>query len=198
MTNEQMAKCRGWIAAEESKGDKISLARAAEMRRHFSNAGHDSGAFGRVAELASHTNKSRKAKVATQGKADTSIKLEVNGKTRYVAAEVKTNGGRIASLYAKGAPKFVIYSLDFVQKHKACKSGPAWEETRHVDPVIMPTDMFLALLVSCNAIKSTNGTNPEPAIQVSSKRLFERLLDWPIPYEPDTVYTPDDFDGVEC
>jgi hypothetical protein len=40
--------------------------------------------------------------------------------------------------------------------------------------------------------------NPEPAIQVSSKRLFERLLDWPIPYEPDTVYTPDDFDGVEC
>ncbi len=101
-----------------------------------------------------------------------------------------------ASLYAKGAPNSYYLLLHFVQNTSL--QSPAWEETRHVDPVIMPTDTFLALLVSCNAIKSTNGTNPEPAIQVSSKRLFERLLDWPIPYEPDTVYTPDDFDGVEC
>lgn len=197
MTRTQLNNCKGWIAAEMKKGDKTSTARAAEMLRHLSNAGHDSGAYGRIAELASHTDKSRKVKVATQGKADTSIKLEVNGKVRYVPAEVKTNGGRIASLMAKGAPKYVVYSLDFVQKHKASKSRDAWEEERHIDPVVIPTATFLEMLAKCNAIKSTNGANPEPAIQVSSKRLYEILLDWPIPYEPDTVYTPDDFDGLE-
>lgn len=197
MTMEQLNRVNDWIAKEESKGGKLATARAAEMRRHLSNAGHDSGAFGRIAELASHTDKSRKVKVATQGKADTAIKLETGGKVRYVAAEVKTNGGRIASLLSKGAPAYVVYSMDFVQKHKASKSKAAWDETRHVDPVVIPTAVFLDMLRACNAIKSTNGNNPEPAIQVSSKRLYEMLLDWPIPYEPDTVYTPDDFDGLE-
>lgn len=197
MTNTQINNVKAWISQELEKGDKVSTARAAEMLRHFSNSGHDSGAYGRITELASHTGKSRKTRVATQGKADTAIKFEVNGKIRYIPAEVKTNGGRIASLMSKGAPKYVVYSLDFVQKHKASKTRGAWEEERHIDAVVIPTEIFLEMLRKCNAIKSTNGNNPEPAIQVSSKKLYEILLDWPIPYEPNTVYTADDFDGLE-
>jgi len=164
-----------------------------EIARHMANRDHDQGAEGRIFELECASAGSHKVRVSKQGEADVYIRL---GKGN-VRAEVKTNGGRIASLRMKNAPRFVIYRLQFTQKHKAGKNTEAWEERREIDPVIIPTDVFLAALDRFGATKSTNGKNPEEAIQVSSKKWFEWLLDWPIPYEPGTVYTEDDFEGLE-
>ena len=167
--------------------------RIAEIERHAENIGHDDGANGRIFELSCASAGSHKVRVSKQGQADVFIHY---GKG-HVSAECKTNGGRISALRKPGAPRFVIYKLDFVQKHKASKSGPAWDEERHIDPVLIPTAVFLAALDRFGATKSTNGNNPEEAIQVSSKKFFEWLLDWPIPYEPGLHYTAEDFEGLE-
>lgn len=173
--------------------NKFETIRNAEIMRHAANIGHDDGAQGRMFELECASAGSRKVRVSKQGQADVYIHFE---RGNY-AAECKTNGGRIGSLRKPNAPKFVIYRLDFIQKHKASKSGPAWDEERHIDPVLIPTAVFLAALDRFGATKSTNGNNPEEAIQVSSKKWFEWLLDWPIPYEPGLRYTADDFEGLE-
>ena len=87
--------------------------------------------------------------------------------------------------------------MRFIQKHKAGKNTEAWDELREIDPVVIPTEVFLNALDRFGATKSTNGKNPEEAIQVSSKKFFDWLLDWPIPFEPDLVYTEEDFEGLE-
>ena len=173
--------------------NKYQSIRNAEIMRHTANIGHDDGAHGRIFELECASAHSHKTRVSIQGKADVYIHM---GKG-YVPAECKTNGGRIGSLRKPNAPKYVIYRLDFIQKHKASKSGPAWDEERHIDPVVIPTAVFLAALDRFGATKSTNGNNPEEAIQVSSKKWFEWLLDWPIPYESGLNYTVEDFEGLE-
>lgn len=162
------------------------------MSKYMENA-HDDGRFGRIFELECASHGSHKTRVSIQGKADVFIRYE---KGNY-AAECKTNGGRIGGLRKANAPKFVIYQLDFVYKRKATKSKDAWEEVRHVDPVLIPTKVFLAALDRFKATKSTNGTHPEEAIQPSSKKFYEWLLDWPIPFEPGLHYTEADFDGLE-
>ena len=171
---------------------KYEKIRNAEIERHISNRARDNGALGRAFELSCASAGSRKVRVSKQGQADVYIHFE-NGN---YPAECKINGGRISALRKANAPKFVIYRLDFVQKHKASKSAPAWDEERHIEPVLIPTAVFLSALDRFGATKSTNGSNPEEAIQVSSKKLFEWLLDWPIPYEPGLHYTADDFEGL--
>jgi hypothetical protein len=173
--------------------NKYQNERASEMARHAANIGHDDGAQGRIFELSCASTYSRKTHVSKQGQADVYIHFE---RGNY-AAECKTNGGRIESLRKPNAPRFVIYRLRFVQKHKASKTAPAWEELREIDPVLIPTAVFLAALDRFGATKSTNGKNPEEAIQPSSKKFFEWLLDWPIPYEPGLHYTAEDFEGLE-
>lgn len=172
-----------------TKNEKLRLA---EIARHTANSAYDPGAMGRAFELSCARVNSHKTKVSKQGEADTFIKYCAG----YVKAECKTNGGRIEALYSKGAPRFVIYRLDFVQKHKASKSKPAWEEHRHIDPVIIPTAIFLATLESLGATKNTNGKNPETAIQVSSKKWFEWLEQWPVEFHTDWDYTEEDFEGL--
>jgi hypothetical protein len=71
MTSEQMAKCRGWIAAEESKGDEISLARA--LKCGALSTWNTIVRFGQRAELASHTNKTVRRKVPNAGQGDTPL-----------------------------------------------------------------------------------------------------------------------------
>ena len=163
------------------------------MARYIANAENDCGAWGRVFELECANTYSRKTRVSKQGETDTYIRFEKG----YYKAECKTNGGRIESLYAKNAPKFVIYRMDFMQKHKAGKTAKAWDEVRTVDAVVVPTSVFLNALERFNAIKSTNGRNPERAIQVSSKKFYEWLCDYPITYIKNYHYTADDFDGLE-
>ena len=170
------------IAEEEAKTGKLAQARATEMRRIYANRATDTcGWFGRLVEVASHTNRSRQVKVARQGKVDTRVRLEVNGKVRSVPAESKTNGGRIGSLYEAGAPRFVVYTMNL------CNAGTG-NLPRRLAPVVVLREEFLSLLEECNAIKSTNGTNPEPAIQASSKRLYLALQN-ATPFEANRVYT---------
>jgi hypothetical protein len=57
----------------------------------------------------------------------------------------------------------------------------------------MRTEKFLAILEECNATKSTNGTNPEVAIQVTSKKLFIALSEYTLTYDPNHRYTETDF-----
>jgi len=171
---------------------KYSIMREHEIARHLANTANDMGARGRAFELECASAGSHKTRVSKQGQADVFIHFERGN----VRAECKTNGGRISALRASNAPRFVIYRLDFVQKHKATKSSPAWDEERHIDPVLIPTAVFLAALDRFGATKSTNGDHPEEAIQVSSKKFFEWLLDWPIPYTPGEHYTADDFEGL--
>ena len=177
------------ISKEQEASGKINNARAEKMQKYYEGRDVDSGWFGRITELSIHTTKSRKTRVAKQGKADTHIKFEKNGKIQYLPCEVKTNGGRISSLYEKNAPKFVIYSMNV--SNSLCK------EPRIIPPVVIKTNDFLQLLEDCNAIKNTNGKNDELAIQAISKKLYERLLDYPITYDENAIYTEDDFEGLE-
>lgn len=163
------------------------------------------GAMGRAFELSCARAGSRKTTVSKQGKTDVSVKVVVNGKARYMPAECKTNGGRVDDLL-NGSNKsaFVIYRLTFVQKHKASKKAEAWEETRSVPAVIVPTDLFLQMLTECNAIKAVahGGVQDGIAIQPSSKRMFERLTAY-IENFPDMVFSPETtyedwmFEGLE-
>lgn len=171
------------IATEEARGGKASLARAEEMRRIYERRHIDScGWFGRIMELASHTNRSRQVRVARQGKQDTFVKIATtNGKYRRMPAECKTNGGRIGSLLQENAPRFVVYSLNL------CNAGTGYTP-RNLAPVVLLREDFLRVLEECNAVKDTNGNHPEPAIQASSKKMFLRLSE-AVKFDPERVYT---------
>lgn len=175
--------------------NKYQRAREEKIAYYRSRIGINPGAQGCIEELLSVPANSRKVDVSGVNEVD--IYVHINSKRANVPAERKTNGGRIESLRKPNAPKFVVYSMRFVQKHKAGKTTEAWDELREIDPVLIPTAVFLAALDRFGATKSTNGKNPEEAIQVSSKKFFEWLLDWPIPWDPDTVYTWEDFEGLE-
>lgn len=166
----------------------------------------DCGRFGRAFELSCARVHSRKTCVSKQGKTDISIKMEINGKIRYVPAECKTNGGRIDDLLnGKNKSAFVVYRLQFTQKHKASKSAPAWDEIRTVPAVVVPTDLFLQMLTECNAIKAVahNGTQDGIAIQPSSKKMYERLTAYIdnygecVLFDRERTYADFDFEGLE-
>ena len=107
----------------------------------------DDGRFGRAFELACARVRSTKVRVSKQGEKDISVKMEINGKIRYVPAECKTNGGRIDSLLSgENKSPFIIYQLNFTQKHKATKTAPEWEEVRAIPAVIVPTELFLQMI----------------------------------------------------
>lgn len=153
---------------------------------------NNSGRLGQMFELYCRAPQSKKTTVAKQGEVDLYVKYEKG----VAKAEAKTNGGRIESL-RNSKVKFVIYTMDFTQKHKAGKTKPAREERRIINPVIIPTAIFLSALDRFHATKSTNGRNPEEAIQVSSKKFYEWLKEWPVAYDKNTRYTKDDFEGLE-
>lgn len=147
--------------AREIIAHETNEKRKAEMLKHFSNRFHDDGFFGRIEELHETKTKSRKIKVGTQGEKDITICIMVNGKKRYVPAEVKTNGGRIGNIRTA----FVVYS---VCVHNSLSDF-------EIAPTLWKTSDFLKMLFDCKAIKSTNGKNPELAIQVSSRKMWRAL-----------------------
>lgn len=153
------------------------------------------GTNGIVKELQYARPNSRKADVSKQNEAD--VHICYNG--RYIAAEVKTTGGRVdALLNGKNKAKFVIYELEFTQKHLATKTRPAWDEFRHVGPVIIPTEIFVAALQKFNALKEMrhNGIVDGIGIQPSSKKLYLWLKEWPVEFHNDWDYTSEDFEGL--
>lgn len=156
-----------------AKLEKLTAKRNANCARIRSNA-KDSGAEGKVFEIECARPMSAKVNVSAQNRSDVHILLDGN----YVAAECKTNGGRVDDLLnGTNKAKFVIYRLCFVQKHKASKKHPAFEEVRSIDPVIIPTALFLNMLQECNALKAVahDGVIDGIAIQPSSKKMYERL-----------------------
>lgn len=174
------------------------------IERELNNA-HNPGAMGRAFELSCARAGSHKTCVSKQGKTDVYVKVIVNGKARYMPAECKTNGGRVDDLL-NGSNKsaFVIYRLNFVQKHKATKKAEAWEESRSVPAVIVPTVLFLQMLTECNAIKAIahGGVQDGIAIQPSSKRMYERLTAYTknfpdMVFSPKTTYEDWMFEGLE-
>ena len=166
---------------------------------------NDSGRFGKAFELECVRALSRKTTVSKQGQIDVSVKVVVNGKARYMPAECKTNGGRVNDLLdGSNKSRFVIYKLDFTQKHKATKKAEAWEEIRSTPALLIPTALFTAMLIDCNAIKEVrhNGEVDGIAIQPSSKRMFERLIAYAenfpdMEFSPETDYEDWMFEGLE-
>lgn len=173
---------------------------------HELNNTDNPGNMGRAFELSCARAGSHKIAVSKQGQADVSVKVLVNGKARYLPAECKTNGGRVNDLLdGSNKSAFVIYRLDFTQKFKATKTAPAREEVRHIPPVIIPTALFVAMLIECNAIKaiSHGGVQDGIAIQPSSKRMYERLVAYidnygkAVLFDNTKTYEAWDFEGLE-
>lgn len=166
---------------------------------------NNNGYKGILFEMSCARDGSHKTSVSKQGQTDVFVKVLVNEKARYLPAECKTNGGRVDDLLnGTNKSKFVIYKLDFVQKHKATKKADAWDEIRSVPAVIVPTPLFVAMLTECNATKAVahGGIQDGIAIQPSSKRMYERLVAY-IENFPDMVFSPENtyedwmFEGLE-
>ena len=148
--------------------------RKEEIFRHLENL-VDDGRKGKAFELECARRKSRKVKVSEQNETDVSIKMEINGKIRYIPAECKTNGGRVDEiLNGTTKAKFIIYRLEFTQKLKNSV------DERKIPPVIIPIDLFVKMLQECNAIKAINrnGEFDGYGIQCSSKKMFLRLAEY--------------------
>ena len=155
---------------------KQDAVRAMDSARY--NPAIDSGYFGRIMENQCARPKSRKKCVSSAGKADVHIKY--NG--RYIPAEVKTNGGRVDSLIdGTNKSKFVIYAMEYTQRHKAGKRPEAWEEHRSIGPLIMPTALLLNCLQEGNAIKTVNkhGEYDGLGVQGRARKLYQTPLQWP-------------------
>lgn len=179
---------------EQTKAQKT---RKALCQKYLENL-NDDGRFGRIDELISVKPTSRKTRVSKQGKTDITIRFHNGNKVVNKAVERKTNGGRIEDMIQaleKGNDKFIAYKLDYTVT-RSLKDGTTKEETRKAD-IIALFSQFYNMLEEVGAIKWTNGNNNERAIQVSSKKMFDRLLDWVIPFDINSVYSMDDFEGLE-
>lgn len=149
-------------------------------QKHLANCENDSGAFGRIEELLSHSHGSKISIVRKQGWADTYVKI--NGR-RY-GAEVKTNGGRLGDLI-DSPREFVVYSLNI------CNSNTGYKP-RILEQILLRKETFLQVLEDCNAIKSTNGDRPEPAIQCTSLKMFKTFEILGVPYDAERDYAPEE------
>ena len=179
--------------------NKALTERNANRARHLTNTADD-GRFGRAFELECARTNSRKTRVSKQGQVDVSVKFAGNnGKPKYEPCEAKINGGRIDELLNGSKAKYVIYRLEFVQKHKASKTHDAWEEVRTVEPVIIPKDLFLAKLREFNAIKVINreGKFDGYGIQVRKKKWYEWLAEYPVKFDNENTYEEWEFEGLD-
>ena len=180
--------------------NKALNARNANITRHLNNSA-DFGRYGRAFELECARKNSRKTSVSKQGQVDIHVKfIGENGKVHYVPCEAKTNGGRIDELLSGSKAQYVVYDLHFVQKHKATKKHEAYDEHRDLaQPVIIPTALFLAKLKEFGIIKAINrnGEFDGYGIQVSSKKWFEWLSDYPVKFDNENAYEEWEFVGLE-
>lgn len=155
--------------------------------------------MGCVAEILTATTHSHKTTVSNVGRNDCYIKYRAeSGAIISMAAERKTNGGRVKTLESEFSRaeemngRFVVYSMD------VCNSGTSYLR-RRVAAVVIPRKVFVSKLVELNAIKAINkhGELDGFGIQVTNKPLYEWLSDWPVVYDRNAVYSADDFDGLE-
>lgn len=184
---------------------KYEKIRNEEIARILANTA-DPGRFGRVKELLRARKLSRKTAVAKQGKIDNYVAIRYDEKVRYIGAESKTNGGRVENIInGTQKEKFVIYSLEFTQKHKATKTAPAREEKREIPDIIIPTALFRSLLLELKCYKDIahGGKVDGIGIQPSSKKFYERLTAYidnygeSVLFDPDKIYDSWELEGLE-
>jgi hypothetical protein len=142
------------------------------------------GTFGRVSEIIAKNSRSKHFKVSEQNEDDCFVKCLINGSISYESAEVKTNGGRIEKCLNE-----LLNGNDtlFIYRMKICNKNTQYIE-RNVDFRIGWFSDFYDILVACNAIKNTNGRNPELAIQPTSKKLFIALDSYGVPFDNENTY----------
>lgn len=175
--------------------EKVRLAQALRILNNEA----DSGRWGKAFELLNVSMTARKSYVAKQGKVDGYFFY--NGERKPV--EYKTNGGRVANLYRMTKPEnaFVIYSMDFETRQTYRKDGTP-RDTKHytVAPIILKVSDFLKILEHCNAVKVIGHQgkgDDEIAIQGDSVKLAKCLSLYPIEFNPDIEYMPEDFEDLE-
>lgn len=153
------------------------------------------GIFGAITELFCCSERSNKMKIATQNKNDSNVRFaNYKGVVRSVPVEVKTGGGRIQSMTGK----YIVYTYCYRQKRNPDKTHETdWYIEKEVDPIIVPLKMFVNFLYAHNAVKCTNGKQPEMAIQPSNKALYDACKAWAVKYDRTKVYKESDFYGLE-
>ena len=168
-----------------------------EYRKDYTRVINSDNAFGIASELASRRQNSNLDGISAIDKADTyvSVRFTRDDGTVYtipVPAENKTNGGRINHLFDnKAHNRFVLYEMDICN---ACTNGIR----RRVKKRIIPLKLFLTVLEQTKAYKKVNhdGITDGIAIQVSSKKLFTWLSDYPILFDNQTIYKATDFNNL--
>lgn len=214
MTHDEIArKYLGKPYADCGKYEAMRVENALAMIEH--NYRGD-GLQGCLAELFTCGNKSSKAWVAGVNENDGNIRWRTeDGRTDRKPIERKTNGGRLGGFYEKevvdgcyvrhttiraksrAKVQFIVYSMDFQATVVKSKKNPnGGKVRRQVEAKVIPVGVFLDFLEANKLIKSTNGKNPEPAIQVNSQLLYQAVNAWPIPYDPNLTYCADDFEGL--
>lgn len=157
----------------------------------------DCGLYGKVKELTSHDSKSTITRVQAQSRNDSYIL--VDGKRKPL--EVKTNGGRIASLYKLNAKaranRYIVYTLDFtVKAGKPRKDGTCKPEEHRYFSGVFTIARFIEILEATKATKiiGHNENDREIAIQSDSKKLYKALIaSEAIEYNPNWEYFSEDF-----
>jgi hypothetical protein len=186
---------------KKAMSSKYEEIRKEEENRILSNVRDYCGRNGRASELRHANTKSRKVKVASQNAIDDYIKVNMNGKIRYIGAENKINGGRLDQIFTDSRIKYVIYEMiDLpIPQSKKAKAENRPTEYRNVPAVVIPKNLFLAKLKEFNAIKviNRNGQFDGYGIQATSKKWYEWLLDYPVLWEKDYTYEIWEFEGLE-
>jgi len=157
----------------------------------------DCGLYGKVKELTSHDSKSTITRVQAQSRNDSYIL--VDGKRKPL--EVKTNGGRISSLYRLNAKaranRYIVYTLDFtVKAGKPRKDGSRKPEEHRYFSGVFTIAKFIEILEATKATKiiGHNDSDREIAIQSDSKKLYKALVaSEAIEYNPNWEYFSEDF-----
>ena len=177
---------------------KTETARVEKALSYLANP-KDDGRFGKALEALFVSKTSRKTACSAQGKIDNYFWLD--GK-RY-PIEYKTNGGRIAHLYTYRKPEkqYIMYALTYTVPERKRKDGSiAGGELRVVNPVIMTVKDFLTVVDTLHAFKfpeHADKGDKEKAVAVSSKKLYDCLKNYCIPFHPDTRYTSEDFEDLD-
>ena len=165
-----------------------------DIMRSINGEANDSGLAGKVAEILSHDSDSTITKVQKQGATDLYIIVD----NKRVKCEYKTNGGRIESLYRLRKPEnvYIVYELDFTPAPRKLKDGTVVLSDRRYVKKLMTVCEFLSIIEECGAVKvakHNNKTDAERAIQCSSKKLYNALINGNyVDYKRDKTYSSDE------
>ena len=177
---------------------KTERARVEKALSYLANP-KDDGRFGKALEALFVSKTSRKKACSAQGKIDNYFWLD----GRRYPIEYKTNGGRIGHLYTYRKPEkqYIMYALTYTVPEREKKDGSkSGGELRVVNPIVMTVKDFLTVIETLHAFKFPEHSGKgdrEKGIAVSSKKLYECLKEYCIPFHPDTRYESADFEDIE-